>query len=162
MPNYDELRRDLGAFMGANYAHVSKEDREDIIQDTLIRVHKREHVLIPGKSPRSYAYQIAKNLTKDFFRNKKRRIQACKFDDIEPDDPSVEFEAPQTPEDVDFYLDLQEFLHELGHWETLYWRMKAKGLTIREMQVLTKKRCQFWCDVGKALAAKWDKWQREE
>jgi RNA polymerase sigma-70 factor (ECF subfamily) len=68
------------------------QDAEDLLQETLLRIHTKAHTFKSGKRFKPWAFAIATNIANDRFRNLKRRGVVLTMDDPEHPIPESAFQ----------------------------------------------------------------------
>ncbi len=101
----------------------NEQDAEDVVQETLLRVHRKIEKFDERASFRTWLYRIAVNCSLDVVRARKRRSESFGAADPEMEDPMQSLPAPEpTPDRVAMSEQarrrIEEAMEELSAAET--------------------------------------------
>jgi RNA polymerase sigma-70 factor (ECF subfamily) len=104
---------------------------EDVLQDTLLTIHKIRHTHLPGRPVGPWLYAICNNRVADFYRTRRRilRVEA----DVELDEGSASHS--ENPAPFGAALDALRTLPE--RQRRVIELLKVRGLTVKEVAVQT-------------------------
>lgn len=117
-------------------AQYSQQEKDEILQDILIKIHAKKHTYQSAYPITPWLYQIAKNTILDFLRAKKSRItfkeiQIHEFNNVEDQSFSMEAKAAFKDELIDLLDNLSE-----KQRESLI-LSKGYGFTAKEISKIT-------------------------
>ncbi|MCB1193414.1 MAG: sigma-70 family RNA polymerase sigma factor [Leptospiraceae bacterium] len=111
------------------------QDREDVIQNILMAVHKARHTYIPKKPFSPWLGAIIRNKVIDYYRLQKRH-SITDFVEI----PDIEDNRHFVPQDIseEYYANLLKAVGELPEKQRVIFKMlKIDGLSIKEVSLKT-------------------------
>lgn len=111
-------------------------DREDVIQNILMAIHKARHTYIPTRPFSPWLGSIVKNKVIDYYRYQKKHS----ITDLMETHTNIEDNKSFIPEDVseDFYNKILEAIKELPKNQRIVVQMlKIHGLSIKETSLKT-------------------------
>lgn len=126
---YGELLQELTAALRGYYRRrlSSQSELEDLVQETLMSLHRGRHTYIPGRPFGAWLYSIARNRLVDHLRASKRRGS----DHAQVDDLVDFLEAPEAMADTSRLRDALAILPEKQR--TIFGLLQIQGLPIRSV-----------------------------
>ncbi|HVU06688.1 MAG TPA: RNA polymerase sigma factor [Candidatus Paceibacterota bacterium] len=79
----------------------SKDDAEDLIQDTFVKIFKHIKAIDPSKNIKSWIYTIATNTAYDFLRKKKRQATTELDEEYETKPDSASYYSVSTEDNIE-------------------------------------------------------------
>lgn len=128
-----DISKALRSFLSTRVSDES--DREDIVQETLIAVHRARHTYNPERPFTSWMYTIAKYKMIDYFRkiNRKQRMEK----ELMNEDNSFFF-VPELPDESSAKDAVLKTLSELPvKQKQILELMKLQGLSVKEVSKIT-------------------------
>lgn len=162
MQSVDDLRTLVRRYLNMNFSGIPKEDREDIEQETMIRLwRRREHLRAENQHQlKSYVIQTTKRLLLDRKRTISRRPSTFNYTGG-GDDVAFEDLETESPSDVETKVLIEQFFDSLTDKERSFWLMSAKGMSFTQMEEETGCTRNTWARLSKNLYKRWASWQIE-
>lgn len=117
----------------------NRHDREDIVQEILLRVYKNLHLLNAAKNPSGWIYRIGRNICIDITRRRKSRLIFSSPEAGDPNDFINRFPATgKTPEeeviDAERYEKLIRAIEKLPQkWKPFIYQRFVLAMTLEEI-----------------------------
>lgn len=164
MYRLSDARETIKITLRTEYSGLSEQDREDIEQNALIKLHKAWDRLDTGnlRRVRSYVAVTAKNEAMSFLRAKRRRPKEVLIDVNYENESTLEIIGAASAENVEAQMTLVAFYESLQGNEKKYWDMRCKGLTGEEMSKREGLYPKSWARIGRKLLRKWYLFQQLE